>query len=285
MPEEEEETKVWRYNLWENMISNATYVQNLLNVFEERNDIGLLCPPEPIGEAMRSWYYSEWADCFEETKAIAKQLKLEADISVAKPPISLSTVFWCRTSALRKLMDYPWKYTDLPGEPVPKSGTISHGIERVLAYVAQDAGYKTAMVMTDEYAAVLISYAQHHLYGIFQTLSELWHIGNLEQLRKMSEQRDKIIKYFTTHNDVYLYGAGVVGRRVLNFLKCYDCRPKGFLVSESSTQKEFESIPVFRLREIEKDAGIIVTVSKKFQDEIFRKLKTNDINDFIIFDC
>lgn len=283
-PEYQEETKQWRYNLWENTLGSMDYIEQIIEKLQMEKEIGLLCPPEPSGEKIKAWYTSAWADCYEETIKVAERLKLQVPISPDKPPISLSTVFWCRTDALAKLVSNNWEYEDFLEEPLPRSGTVSHGIERVLAYVAQDAGYKTAMVMTDEYAGFLLSYAQHHLNETFRILSELWSIGNLEQLRKLNEQKDKIIGYFTSHNAVYLYGAGIVGRRALKYLRCYNCKPKGFLVSDNSSQKEFESIPVFRLHEIEKDKGIIVTVSKKYQDEIVRQLKTNDINDFIILD-
>ena len=70
--------------------------------------------------------------------------------------------FWFRTDALRKLFKYDWKYEDFPEEPLPIDGTISHAIERCYAYVAQDAGYYSAIVMCDEYAKIEYTTLMHY---------------------------------------------------------------------------------------------------------------------------
>lgn len=280
------ETKIWRYNLWENMIGSEQYIQNLLHLFQEREDIGLLCPPEPIGERMPSWYSNSWSDCFDETRSLADRLCLKADISKDKPPVSLSTVFWCRTESLKKLLEYPWNYEDFPEEPLPISGTISHGIERVLAYVAQDAGYKTGMVMTDEYAKYLLSFVQYSFQNTFSFLNDMLGIRSLAQLNEIRGQREEIINFFSAHDNVYLYGAGIVGKRALKCMRAWNCQPKGFVVSDVPTEGVIEGIPVYQFDTITKNEniGIIITTSVRCLEEISSKLIANGIDKYAIWE-
>ena len=48
--------------------------------------------------------------------------------------------------------DFGWKYEDFQKEPYKIDGTISHAIERLYCIVAQDEGYFSATVMSDDYA-------------------------------------------------------------------------------------------------------------------------------------
>lgn len=281
VPEEKKETLIWRWNLWDNMLASKEYVANVIHLMDTNKEIGLLCPPEPIGEGMRAWYYSAWDDCFEETKKVAGILNLKADISRAKPPISLSTVFWYRKKALAKLLDYPWKYEDFCAEPLPKSGTISHGIERVLAYVAQDAGFKTGMIMTDEYAAYLLSFLQYHVQNTFSFLED-YHMPNFRHIEISQVNKKRIIEYYDHHERVYLYGAGIVGKRALKKLREWNCEPKGFIVTDMQAETEWEGVHVYPLNQlrISAETGIIITVSEKFRKEIIDQLETMGIEDY-----
>ena len=286
-PNEKEESMLWRYNLWENMIASEEYIYNLLLFFQKETEVGLLCPPEPIGYSMRAWYMPSWSDSFNETHNIANKLGLKSFVTEEKPPVSLSTVFWCRTDALKKLIEYPWKYEDFPEEPLPQSGTINHGIERVLAHVAQDAGYKTGIVMTDEYAEYLIGFSQYQFQYTFSFLYETLGIKTLQQLYKIREQKQKVMSFFANHNDVYLYGAGIVGKRALKCLRAWNCLPKGFVVSENQKMTTYEDTPLLPLSRIEwkQDDGIIVTVSEKYRKEILNRLKEKSIQEIIIWEA
>ena len=284
---EKPETQLWIKNLWENMLASPEYISNIIGTFEAHSDIGLLCPPEPIGIEMRAWYSSAWSDSFEETKRIAEKLRINADISQIKPPVSLSTVFWCKTDAVKKLLDYPWKYEDFHDEPMPVSGTISHGIERVLAYVAQNAGYKTGMVMTDEYTAYLLSFLQYNLQEMFSILGDNYDIKNIGTLKRMKANKESIIGFFEQHENVFLYGSGVVGRRVLRQMLIWRCEPKGFVVSDEPVVKKCEGLPVFGLGEVigTQNLGIIVTVSAKYKEEIKNNLTAKGVKEVLLLDA
>ena len=84
-------------------------------------------------------------------------------------------MFWAKTDALKKLFEHGWKYEDFPEEPLPIDGTISHAIERVLGYVAQDAGYKTGVIMTDKIAAQLLVRVQSDMRVMYEQLQRREH--------------------------------------------------------------------------------------------------------------
>ncbi len=280
------DVSMWTYNLWENTISSVQYIANVLTIFENNKHIGLLVPPEPISETMGAWYYTGWSNCFEATKDLAKQLDLKTDIDITKPPISLSTVFWCRTMALKKLIDYPWRYEDFPEEPLPVSGTISHAIERILAYVAQDAGYKTGMIMTDEYASKLLSFVQYHLHSTFMFLEEYVGARTLKHIEEIRSQKRTAEEYCKNHKNIYLYGAGIVGKRVLKCIKAWGYLPKGFIVSDNQKEDTYEGLPIKQLDNlnIENNSGIIVTVSSKYKEEIIKNLHNHGLSDVLIWE-
>ena len=137
------DTEEWIRCLWENMIGSIEYIDNILLTFCENLNLGLLVPPSPLSDHFASAYLNTWYKNFYQTKKLVEQMNLACDLNEDKPPITLGSVFWARVSALKKLLEIEWKYEDFDEEPLKNEGTTSYAIERILAYVAQDAGYDT----------------------------------------------------------------------------------------------------------------------------------------------
>lgn len=143
--------------LWDNMLSTSEYINNILHQFETDRFLGLLVPPWP--------YYNQgnlmwWRD-HPKTKALLEKMGLKADIASDKKVVAVGSVFWCRSQVLKPLLDMDWNYRDFDPEPLPSGGTISHAIERIFPYIAQNQGYYTGWVMTPEYASLEISNLQY----------------------------------------------------------------------------------------------------------------------------
>lgn len=156
------------YECYECVLHSREYVQNVLNTFAENPHLGLLIPPPPHYGVYYPIIGREWTENFSITQKIAQKLGLHAQMDPKKPPIApLGSIFWFRGKALEKLFAYGWNYDDFHEEPLPVDGTLSHGIERVYPFVAQDAGYYSAWVMPDNYAQVFIS----NLYFYLRTLN------------------------------------------------------------------------------------------------------------------
>lgn len=142
-PATEKETKLWVENLWGNLIGSSSYIDSILGLLGENERLGILSPPDPIGDHFCTWYGFGWHDSYEITKKLADYLHLEADISEDKPPITIGTALWFKTAALRKLFETGWDYKDFDDHKLDDNNYLSYGIERIFAYVAQDVGFDT----------------------------------------------------------------------------------------------------------------------------------------------
>ena len=151
------------YNCYKNALNSKEYVNNMLRLFDENPHLGVACPPKPIHGPYVFGLMTSWKVNFQNTKDLLARLGVKAPIDEMKVPVAPhGSCFWFRTDALRKLFKYDWKYEDFPEEPLPIDGTISHAIERCYAYVAQDAGYYSAIVMCDEYAKIEYTTLMHY---------------------------------------------------------------------------------------------------------------------------
>lgn len=135
-----------------NLLGTKGLVANILNLFDRNPRLGLLCPPPPNHADYYPTLGVEWGPNFQITKKLYDKLELHVPIAESKEPISpLGTMFWFRTGALKKLIDFGWKFDDFPEEPNNNDGTMLHGIERLYPFVAQDAGFYTAWITTTDY--------------------------------------------------------------------------------------------------------------------------------------
>lgn len=64
----------------------------------------------------------------------------------------VGTMFWARSKALRKLFDLHLTWSDYPDEPLPYDGSMLHAVERILPFVAEDAGYTFMTTFLEEHS-------------------------------------------------------------------------------------------------------------------------------------
>ena len=87
------------------------------------------------------------------TLKVAKDLQIDEKFFDRRiPPPTVGNVFWCRTAALKKITNKNWTLEDFAEEPMPVDGTVSHALERMLAYAAQAEGFYTGWLMTEDFA-------------------------------------------------------------------------------------------------------------------------------------
>ena len=280
----EDDTNIWIENLWGNTIGTPEYIYEVITLFEKNKKIGLLVPPEAFGAYIPHWYGDNWLADYQNCKRLAQKLALYADISEDKSVFTIGTVFWARTKALKKLLDNKWLYTDFPEEPMPLDGTISHAIEKILGYVAQDAGYQTGTIMSERYASWLLLSAQEYMRNMFAHLQKREHIFNMAQLISLEQREQKIQNFCSQYKDIYIYGAGNYGRSLFHFVEDRGFYIRGFIVSTSRKgQAEVEGRPVWEIQELNhmKDMGILIGVSYEYQNEIETVLKSYGINNYL----
>ncbi len=143
--------------LWESMLQSTDYIRNIVNHLEQNDNLGLLVPLNVYHGSYFASSTNYWTICFDKTLEVAEDLGLEVRIEEDKPPVSVGTVFWCKTDALKTLITKDWNYEDFLGEPLPNDGSISHALERIIPYVAQHNGYYTETIMSPDIASVEIS--------------------------------------------------------------------------------------------------------------------------------
>lgn len=281
--ETRDETRFWNKNLWENMLAGNYYIRNVIARLEKEDDLGLLVPPEPIGDYLNAWYTKSWGRDFENTKKLARDLGIKADISSDYPPATIGTMFWCKTKAIKSLYNIPWKYESFDDEPLAKDGTINHAIERVIAYVTQDAGYKMGTVMVDTFASEMYITVQEKMRESYQILEDIWGVSKLVQLQELPRKLDFAKNIFKKNSCIYLYGAGIEGKRWLKILRSVMCEPLAFL--ETSPQSRYvDDLPVYSIEEIEdKNICIIIATNSEYYEEIEEILKGRGFNHFYFF--
>lgn len=280
------DTEEWIRCLWENMIGSMEYIHNILMTFYENPNLGLLVPPSPLSEHFPTAYVNAWYKNFYRTKKLAEQLDLACDLNESKSPITLGSVFWAKVSALKKLFDIEWKYEDFDEEPLKNEGTISYAIERILAYVAQDAGFETGWAMTDRYAGERIEYMHMVLKKAFDRLSASVGVLRISELDSYESRSRKLLDFVSRYECFYIYGAGIWGKRCLAMLKDIGKTPKAFLVSNMDQNPNYiQDISVYPVSKINlnESCGVIIAVSEQYQNEIIDLIKQKDVNNFNIY--
>lgn len=272
------DTQEWIRCLWENTIGSANYIRNILHSFIANPQLGIMAPPLPIAFYLPYGYENTWHKNFTNVKELSNKWQLNCNLDDKKSHITYGTVFWARTSALRKLLLLDWKYEDFDPEPLAADGTISHAIERILPYVAQDAGYDTGWVMTDQYAGERLEYAQEVLHKAFFRLRTSLGITNVSGLDRFEYVNNQLKKFCNDHEKIYIYGKGDYGKACLARLRFLGKTVDGFLVTKLSDITVVEGIPVYRFSKdhLGKGTGIIVAIRYEKQDEILKIIWAED---------
>lgn len=266
-----DDVNTWIDNLWDNTVGSAQYINQVLQLFENHSELGLLVPPEGFGTYISHWCGDTWLDNYFLCKALAEDLQLNTDMTEDKLPFTIGTVFWAKTQALRKLLEKDWDYTDFPEEPMPIDGTISHAIERIFGYAAQDAGYKTGTIMSDQYASWLLLSAQEHMRTMFLQLQKREHIHNMAQIINLDEREKMLGEFCGQYEDIYIYGAGNYGNSMYYFIKDRGWQVRGFVVSmQKRSSPTLHGLKVFEIQELElnEKTGIIIGVSYEYREAI-----------------
>lgn len=195
----------WNYCLWENMLGSKKYINNIISILKKNREIGLLVPPIPYTDHLNYGYINTWGINFNNTIKLANNLLLKCDLDDNKPPVALGTVFWAKRSSIEKLLYYQWNYMDFNPEPLEDDGTISHAIERILPYVAQDAGFYTGWVMTDEFAERQIEKQYHIIINAYDLLKRLYRIKSISEVNECLEYINGLSHFCRDFKDIYIF--------------------------------------------------------------------------------
>ena len=141
---------LFKRHMFENLLNSAGYTTNVLDMFSDNPWIGVAIPPAmhmSFGLLGHAWLANRG-----NVEALMKQLHIEAPLDPDTPIAPYGGMYWFRPQALRKLFAHEWRWSDFSDEPALLDGSLSHALERILCYVAQDARFTTQQIMSERSA-------------------------------------------------------------------------------------------------------------------------------------
>ena len=128
---------LWRNFLWENLVgSKHPMMRVIASAFAKDPRLGLVFPADP--------HLNDWDHNKPIAEALAKRVGLKSPLP-NHFDFPMGTMFWARPQAFKMIADADIKLEDYPAEPLPIDGTILHALERLLPFVAHEAGYHYAV--------------------------------------------------------------------------------------------------------------------------------------------
>lgn len=245
---------LYRQNLWDNTIKNKSYIENILSLFYNNKNFGIIAVPYRfLNDSIK--YKNRWDGMCEYTKHVASMIGINANyIDADYAPLFYGTAFWCRKKALSQLFDYPFKLEDFQGEPMGLNGTISHAIERIFTFVAQHNNYISVV-------AENIHFAEDKAVHVNKIIASLPYMNQIDE-------------YMKKFDSCYIYGCGFYSREITIYLDDIGVDLKGYIVSNAIVPR-FRGRTVYSLYEVQDldKYGIILALGNWYTDEIEQVLR------------
>ena len=143
-------SNVFKRHMFENLLSSHGYTSNVLDMFHDKPWVGLAVPT--IIQMSYGTLGHAWGVNRARTAEVATMLGLDVHLDADTPVGAFGGMFWFRPRALRKLFAHHWRWENFEAEPYPLDGTLGHALERLITYVAQDAGFITQQIISTQLA-------------------------------------------------------------------------------------------------------------------------------------
>lgn len=138
-------SNVFKRHMFQNLLNSPGYTANVLDMFRDSPWMGVAVPS--IIQMSYGTLGHAWGANRQRTVEVAERIGIQAQFDPYTPVGAFGSMFWFRPNALRKLFAHEWVWEDFEAEPYPLDGTLGHAIERLVSYVAQDAGYTTQQIL------------------------------------------------------------------------------------------------------------------------------------------
>lgn len=156
---------LFKHHMFDNVLGSPGYVASILKLFDAEPTLGIVFPPVVnIGYPTlgHSWFANRPL-----AERIAADLDVHTHFDAATPLAPYGSMFWCRPEALLKMTGHPWRWTDYPEEPAGYGdGGLSHVQERLIGYVAMDAGYHVRCIINRDWAAINYTFLEYKLQRV-----------------------------------------------------------------------------------------------------------------------
>lgn len=265
--------KSYFFNIWENLIKNAGYIANLIQLFETKRYLGVLMHPIPIFSMWIGQLNYEWRGNYARVEQYIKELHLSAVISPEVPPIHVTNNFWIRASVIQKFSE---KFGSFENHDNDFAAICNY----LWDYIVQDGGKLTGIVESSFYASM--NEVNYHYY--LKTIME-WFADRYGYHKKLYEYKE-IFRVHTAvekckgrHEKWYVYGTGEIAERCFEWIR----DTFAFIVSDGQLKMpEFHGKPVIYLSELPEgdESGIILCLSEENQRNVLEMLEKKKINNY-----
>jgi lipopolysaccharide biosynthesis protein len=179
------QANLFKRHMFENLLNSEGYTTNVLDMFHEKPWVGVAVPPVihiSYPTMGRSWFANRG-----KAEDVKKLLDVKVPFDPDTPVAAYGTMFWFRPQALRKLFAHSWKWDDYNAEPDHVDGGLAHAQERMICYVAQDAGYTIQQILSSHLAGwnyAMLEYKLQKLSSALPTSAFIQQINFLEEWRR-----------------------------------------------------------------------------------------------------
>ncbi len=154
----------WRQTLIDGNAGSPDVVRSIMEIFAVNPKIGVVMAQhfEPIRP------FLDWDRNYAFGRRLGRRMGIPVTPSLTVDMPS-GSMFWARTKALRPLLDLRLGYKDFPPEEGQVRKTIMHGLERMVLYACEHAGYDWMKVADPRH---------------YETTSTIVPIGSRDDLRR-----------------------------------------------------------------------------------------------------
>ena len=183
----------WNEFCLENLVCSPTYVRNVIEIFRLNEEIGLLFPPPPLFSKWKIIPNTVWQNPnnLRWAQFLYKKFKLTIPFD-SHPLVPYGSMFWVRKGALSCLVEKDLPLEWFPKEPLPADGSILHALERMYSMLAQEAGFFSGWIMTNNTAARYI--LNFYYYDCIPHAGECQFIGIRESSKLLFQASKRKLK-------------------------------------------------------------------------------------------
>ncbi|MFB7843329.1 rhamnan synthesis F family protein [Microbacterium sp. NPDC056052] len=175
----------FKRHLFGNLLHSENYAANVVNLFAEHPEIGMVIPPvihigfPTMGQA---WYLNK-----EPAARLCGRLGITTPFDESTPLSAYGSMFIARPRALRTLVDAGLTWSDFEDQPY-SDGSIAHVIERLFTYSSLGAGMPVYTVQSTELASINYPFLEYKLQKFSQDLpgTVMEQAAYLERLKSAS---------------------------------------------------------------------------------------------------
>lgn len=249
-----------------NLMGDIEKINSIIKLFKENSRLAFLIPPPFYYGQDFSKLGNNWGQSYDDVKYNLKKVGNEVSLTKDINCVSDDFSFWGRVEVTLYTLSVLEKLE------IQDNNWLLFG--KIFPYIAQGRGFYTAVVCNEEYEYYDSYPATYSLRYLMRMLGGIFGVKDIESIRLFG-----VIKYAVHFNEIYIYGAGTVGKRVLLLLKSNGILAKAFLVSDiRGCANSLDGIPVIQYDQskISADACIIVAMRKQLQTEIYGKIENSN---------